>query len=369
MDTQSPAVAPAGRELLSLPPGVTYLSDPRASECFYLSGFSALDRRGRWSDGPSASIAFRFPENIQKHLLLKIRVGAFAGLPSMPEQLVNVSANGALVARWAIKDPTVRTRAVFLDRAILASDPITTIHFEIPTCAQPSAQGINNDPRFLGICLSGISWEEVDQKAAADSPIWQLGRCVGAESRKTFDDKVESGFWQRFMQGPNVLDIGFKGALGALGVVPIAEGAIGIDLDYPGYDGRVLPFAGGSQDTVYSSHCLEHIPHHIQAIQEWHRVVRIGGHIIVVVPSMHLYERRRRPPSVRNRTHMRFYTPASLLAEFEQALAPNSYRVRHLAENDRGYDYDSDLDAPPLGCYEIEMVIEKIRGPAWEIYS
>jgi SAM-dependent methyltransferase len=136
--------------------------------------------------------------------------------------------------------------------------------------------------------------------------------------------------------------------------------AIGIDLDHPGYDGRTLPFGDGSPDAVYSSHCLEHIPDYVKAIQEWYRVTKVNGHIITVVPNAALYERRKRPPSMHNRGHVRFYTPASLVAAFGAALQANSCRVRHLAENNYGYRYDTDPESHPVGCYEIELVIQKI---------
>ena len=60
-------------------------------------------------------------------------------------------------------------------------------------------------------------------------------------------------------------------------------------------------------------------------------------------------------------------TPASLLAEFEMALRPNSYRVRHLLDNDDGYRYDADPNGHPWGCYEIELVVEKIAEPSWTV--
>jgi hypothetical protein len=34
-------------------------------------------------------------------------------------------------------------------------------------------------------------------------------------------------------------------------------------------------------------------------------------------------------------------------------------------DNDLGYDYSVDLDRHPYGCYEIELVIEKIMPPVW----
>jgi hypothetical protein len=72
----------------------------------------------------------------------------------------------------------------------------------------------------------------------------QYGRRVGGKARKSFDDKLDSGFWSRFITGRNVLDVGFKGY--ESGVVPIIDGSVGVDLDYPGYYGRTLPFPSES---------------------------------------------------------------------------------------------------------------------------
>jgi uncharacterized protein YcsI (UPF0317 family) len=83
------------------------------------------------------------------------------------------------------------------------------------------------------------------------------------------------------------------------------------------------------------------------------------------VPHAHLYERRMRPPSRWNGAHVRMYTASSLLAEFEAALAPNSYRVRHLLEDDRDYCYGDSPDLHPSGGYEIELVVQKIIPPKW----
>jgi hypothetical protein len=80
-----------------------------------------------------------------------------------------------------------------------------------------------------------------------------------------------------------------------------------------------------------------------------------------------LYERKRQPPSLWNPERQRFYTPQSLLKEFAESLIPNSYRVRYLAENDKGYDYEIPCSQHPAGCYEIELVVEKIRLPTWTL--
>lgn len=43
-------------------------------------------------------------------------------------------------------------------------------------------------------------------------------------------------------------------------------------------------------DFLYSSHCLEHVRDPRQALANWIRVVRPGGHLVVSVPDEDLYE-------------------------------------------------------------------------------
>lgn len=183
-------------------------------------------------------------------------------------------------------------------------------------------------------------------------------RNVGGESRKTYLDKLSSGFFLKYMYGKGI-DVGFRGY--EKDVVSILEGSTGIDLDYPGYDGVHLPFPDDSQQHVYSSHVLEHISNYKEVIQEWFRVVKPEGYIITVVPHRDLYEKKLELPSIWNADHKRFYTPASLLKEFEDSLSINSFRVRHLQDNDVGHDYNTPQNEHSHGQYEIELVIQKIR--------
>jgi SAM-dependent methyltransferase len=186
------------------------------------------------------------------------------------------------------------------------------------------------------------------------------------EAGKFYRAYRNTGFFEKFLSGEKVLDIGYKGYDNP-NLLTIVPHAIGIDFDYPGYDGSRLPFDDGSIDTVYSSHCLEHIDDYEHAIRDWYRVLKVGGHIVCAVPSQLLYEKKRNPPSRYNLDHKRFYTPRSLVAEFEQALQENSYRVRFLEENDRGYNYDIGPERHALGCYEIVIAVEKIRQLSWRL--
>jgi SAM-dependent methyltransferase len=191
-------------------------------------------------------------------------------------------------------------------------------------------------------------------------------RYVGFESSKTYKARCLNGFWDRWIKGPRVLDIGYRGA--RPDALPIIDGAVGVELGLRGYDGLRLPFPDGSIDTIHSSHLVEHLPDPIASVQEWFRAIRVGGTIIIMVPSAFLYERRLTvPPSRWSPEHVRAFTPASLLALIESALKPNTYRVRHLADEDTGYNYGLPIDVHPTGALEIVCVIEKIIPPKWEV--
>jgi SAM-dependent methyltransferase len=194
-----------------------------------------------------------------------------------------------------------------------------------------------------------------------------MTRHVGYEAAKAWEVRKTSGFWSRYLAEKGVvLDIGYRGAISD--ALPIIIGAIGVELDYPGYDGFKLPFTDGSVGAVHASHVLEHVTPGKAYLREWFRVLRTGGFLVLMVPHAFLYERRLTvPPSRWSPEHLRSYTPASLLAEIETALRPNTWRLRHMADNDTGYDYKLPPAVHPTGCLEIECVIEKIEPPAWSV--
>jgi SAM-dependent methyltransferase len=188
---------------------------------------------------------------------------------------------------------------------------------------------------------------------------------VKGEVARTFHQKLRNGFFATYLAGETIIDVGYHG--GYDDAVPIFPHAIGVDLDFPKYDGTKLPFADGSVDTVHSSHMLEHVADYRATIRDWYRVLKLGGFIVCTVPHQLLYEKKSSLPSLWNADHKRFYTPASLLREFETSLEPNSYRVRHLRDNDEGYTYEIGPQAHAGGAYEIEIVVQKIAKPDWDI--
>lgn len=193
----------------------------------------------------------------------------------------------------------------------------------------------------------------------------------GIEVSKLDQEREKSGFYKKYTSGMG-LDIGFKGLGCPDGMITVVPNAMGVDLDTPGYDGRRLPVPYESVDFVFASHVLEHISDYVGALQEWHRVLKYGGYLILLLPHGHLYEKSYYIPGPWPSCpdHKRVYTPARLLREIEESLRPNSYRIVSLKDNDQNFNYDRALKEPPefyTECFEIELVLKKIRKPNWEV--
>lgn len=186
----------------------------------------------------------------------------------------------------------------------------------------------------------------------------------GPETEKSHVDRLASGFYNTYMRGKG-LDIGYKGANPI--AEPVLDSAIGVDIDYPGYDGVILPFEDNSQDYVFTSHVLEHISDPVASIKEWFRVLKVGGHLILIVPHMYLYEKKLALPSRWNEDHKRFYTPEVILTELRKAIDSYSYRLVHMRDNDDDFNYSIPPEQHSSGCYEIECVIKKVAPPAWQL--
>ena len=105
---------------------------------------------------------------------------------------------------------------------------------------------------------------------------------VQGEAASTFRENLLGEFFHKYMAGDVIIDVGFRGEYE--NPVPILPHAIGVDVDYPGYDGVTLPFADGSVDTVYSSHMLEHAPDYKATIRDRYRTLKPGASSCVSFP-------------------------------------------------------------------------------------
>lgn len=101
---------------------------------------------------------------------------------------------------------------------------------------------------------------------------------------------ASSNFLRRYFVG-NGVDIGGKPdpLLYYKELFPLAQDIRTWDME----DGDAQYLNGiddGSLDFVHSSHCLEHLNNPLEGLQNWFRVIREGGHLIITVPDEDLYE-------------------------------------------------------------------------------
>lgn len=140
--------------------------------------------------------------------------------------------------------------------------------------------------------------------------------------------------------------------------------------DLPQGDAQMMAgVADAHYDFAHSAHCLEHMADPAAALGAWFRIVKPGGHLVVVVPDEDLYEQGRFP-STYNRDHKWTFTirkakswsPRSvnlldLLASLDPAAELLSLQLLTATYRDRLPRFDQTLT--PLGECAIEAVIRR----------
>ncbi|HYE50046.1 MAG TPA: class I SAM-dependent methyltransferase [Azospirillaceae bacterium] len=183
----------------------------------------------------------------------------------------------------------------------------------------------------------------------------------------------DPNFATRYFRGRGV-DIG--GAPDPLSLYaelfPLVEGVRIWDRE----DGDAQYMAGVADDTfdfVHSSHCLEHIVDPVEGLKNWLRVVKPGGHLVIIVPDEDLYEQGVFPSSF-NRDHKwtfsifkpRSWSEKSInLVELVQSLGAGAEVLKiELLNSTHRYSLPRfDQTLTPVGECGIEFVIRK-RLPA-----
>lgn len=182
---------------------------------------------------------------------------------------------------------------------------------------------------------------------------------MGNETKKSHSRRNGNGDYQKFFTGVGI-DIG-------CGNDPInppfALKVISFDKKYGNDAYDLSDFKYHYFDFVYSSHCLEHLEEPEKALREWWRVLKPGGHLIVVVPEYTLYEKRHQPSEF-NSDHKSFFTMENL---YEYLKGLPGRQVLRLQINDDGFDYNDKVsDQTQKGAQaEIEAVIKKPLDPYW----
>jgi SAM-dependent methyltransferase len=95
--------------------------------------------------------------------------------------------------------------------------------------------------------------------------------------------------------------------------------------DLPDGDAMLMEgIADNSLDFVHSSHCLEHLQDPYVALQNWIRICKPGGHLVIMVPDEDLYEQGVFP-STFNDDHKWTFTVAK-----SQSWSPKSVNLTDL---------------------------------------
>lgn len=116
--------------------------------------------------------------------------------------------------------------------------------------------------------------------------------------------------------------------------------------------------------TVYASHLLEHLERPKDAIKNWYRILRSGGHLIIVVPHRDLYEKKSLLPSNWNFEHKSFWLPE--YGEFPDTLglketileAVPEANIVSLKVLDEGFISNGPV-AHSSGEFSIEAIVKK----------
>ncbi len=183
-----------------------------------------------------------------------------------------------------------------------------------------------------------------------------LGRkSAPGETSKARARRQREGFVEKYCVGHG-LDIGYGGD-------PIAINVRGWDFEHG--DAQLLHgLDNESYDFVYSSHLLEHLPDVDLALNNWWRVLKPGGYLILYLPHRDLYEKKKQLPSRFNDDHAHFFLPEEddlpdtlgVLPLLKRVLG--EFELIYCKVCDEGY-INPGNELPSEGEFSIETIVRK----------
>lgn len=187
--------------------------------------------------------------------------------------------------------------------------------------------------------------------------LWGFRAVVIGESSKARKRREKEIFFELYCRGKG-LDIGFGGDL----ILPDAQG-----WDFEHGDAQYLSGLNDETfDYIYSSHTLEHVADAGESLQNWWRVLKPGGYLLLFIPHRDLYEKKKKLPSRFNPTHLRFFMideedlpdTVGIVPLIKRTLS--NYEIIYAKECSEGHTI-TDLEKHSDGEYSIEVVVNKLK--------
>ncbi len=123
-----------------------------------LSGWSAAEPWGTWTDARCAALQFYFRTKQLGPLLLVAEARAYT-CASYPAQSVSVECQGETLALWSFDVDRFENKSVVVPASALTGSGSLTIYFHLLNPASPGELGESDDPRLLGMALRSLRIE------------------------------------------------------------------------------------------------------------------------------------------------------------------------------------------------------------------
>lgn len=139
-----------------------------------------------------------------------------------------------------------------------------------------------------------------------------------------------------YCQG-NGIDIGSQGSPVNINSIQIEFDRSRFDEDVPIHwegDGTInLPFKDNVLDYVYSSHLIEDYEDWTPILNEWNRVIKIGGYIVIMVPDKEIFRDRVKNGQPDNLNHKHESYVGELTSYYEKYFSNFEIKCDYITDN------------------------------------
>ncbi len=118
----------------------------------------------RWTTGHKADVIFSLKE--PGTAILQIRIAPFLVPHELEEQRVHIDLNGQRVTTLVLTEPRAKTYSIILPGNVLHYNNVLTL--DLPNAGIPSALGLSDDKRLLGVAVSWLRLRRQDQGLICD---------------------------------------------------------------------------------------------------------------------------------------------------------------------------------------------------------